>query len=76
MEAKMGFFKELANGQAEKAIQRVNILGVRTGEETRVMATYNSTVYSLLILYTDGTRSLKEVQTKDMGQYLQYIPIV
>lgn len=59
-----------------KEIRRVNVLGVRTTEETQVMYTYNHGMYSLLVEYTDGSRELKEARTREMAQYLPYISMV
>lgn len=56
-------------------IERVRVLGVRTAEQTKVLATYNSSVYCLLILYTNGNRELVEVPAEKMKKYLQYIKI-
>ena len=56
-----------------KKIQAVKVLGVRTAEETKVLATYNSSVYCCLVIYNDGSRELVEVPHKKMGQYVPYI---
>lgn len=58
-----------------KEITRVKVLGVRTEEETKVIATYNSTVYCLLVAYKDGSSELKEVNAKEMNKYIAYIPM-
>jgi len=58
-----------------KEISVVKVLGVRTAEETKVLATVNSTIYCLLIVYTDGTRELEEVEAKFMKKYLEYIEV-
>lgn len=54
-------------------IKCVVVLGVREGEQTKVLATYNSTVYCLMIEYMNGTRELVECETKEMKKYLRYI---
>lgn len=59
-----------------KQIERVRVLGVRTAEQTKVLATYNSTIYCILILYTNGQREMKECNSKEMEKYLDYIRIV
>lgn len=53
----------------------VKVLGVRTVEQTKVLATYNSTIYCLMLIYSDGRRELEEVEAKKMSKYLQYIDI-
>ena len=57
------------------SIERVKVLGVRTAEQTKVLATYNSTIYCILIDYSNNTRELKECTTKEMAQYINYIDI-
>lgn len=56
-----------------KKIERVCVLGVRTAEQTKLMATYNSSIYCLLVIYTNGTRELIECDSKEMSKYLDYI---
>ena len=56
-----------------KKIQAVKVLGVRTAEETKVLATYNSTIYCLLVIYSDNSRELLELPYKKMAQYVPYI---
>jgi len=58
-----------------KQIERVRVLGVRTAEQTKVLATYNSSIYCILILYINGQRELKECDAKEMGKYIDYIKI-
>lgn len=58
-----------------KKLASVHVLGVRAGDQTRVLATYNSTIYCLLLCYSNGERELAEVATKDMSKYLNYIEI-
>jgi len=53
-------------------IAKVKILGTRTGEETRVLGTYNFTVYSFLIEYKSGRREVKEC-TKDSKEFQELI---
>lgn len=55
------------------SVNRVKVLGVRTAEETKVLATYNSSIYCILIEYGDGRRELKECTTKEMASYIKYI---
>ena len=58
-----------------KQIERVRVLGVRTAEQTKVLATHNSSIYCILVLYTNGQRELKECDAKEMGKYLEFIKI-
>lgn len=58
-----------------RKIAAVKVLGVRTTEETRALATYNSTMYCLLVAYEDGGRELVEVTAKDMAKYINHIPM-
>ena len=58
-----------------KTAVRAVVLGVRTAEETKVLATYNSAVYSLLVEYSDGSRDILELDTKGMKPYLKLIPM-
>ena len=57
----------------KKEIKAVKVLGVRTGEQTKVLATYNSSVYCMLVEYADGSRKIVECETGEMGQYLPFI---
>lgn len=66
----MGLFSQK---QPPKEINRVKLLGLRKMDNSGALATYNSTLYSLLIEYTDGSRELKELVGKDMQKYLMYI---
>ena len=58
---------------SKKEIYRVKCLGVRTQHETKVFFTYNSTIYCIVVEYTDGSRELLELEAKKMGKYLEYI---
>lgn len=44
-----------------KKIVKVDLLGVTTGFETKVLATYNFPVYNFLIHYDDGSTEHKEI---------------
>lgn len=50
----MGLFEK-------KTIAKVTFLGTRTGSETKILATYNFTVYSFFIQYTDGSTERVEI---------------
>lgn len=56
-----------------RSIRRVKVLGVRTAEDTKLLATVNSTIYCVLIEYSDGERELNEIGAAKMGKYLPYI---
>lgn len=56
-----------------KTAVRAVVLGVRSAEQTKVLATYNSTMYSLLVEYSDGSRELLELDAKGMKPYLKLI---
>lgn len=60
---------------SNNGIKCVVVLGVREGEQTKVLATYNSTVYCLMIEYMNGSRELVECESKEMKKYLPYIYI-
>ncbi len=55
--------------------QVVKVVGERTAHETKVLATYNSTIYCLLVVYQNGSRELIECDTKGMKKYLPYIEV-
>lgn len=56
-----------------KTAVRAVVLGVRSAEQTKVLATYNSTMYSLLVEYSDGSREIMELDAKEMKPYLKLI---
>lgn len=56
-----------------KHIERVHVLGIRTAEQTKVFATYNSSVYSILVIYDTGEREILECDIKEMNKYINYI---
>lgn len=56
-----------------KKLETIKILGVRTAHETKVLATYNSSVYCCLFVYSDGSREVKELSTKEINKVAQYI---
>lgn len=43
-------------------IRKVKVLGVRTAEETKVFATYNYSIYSLLVIYKNGRQQVLETR--------------
>lgn len=67
----MGLFSQ----KEEKKIAKVKLLGVRTTEQTKVLGTYNSTMYCFLIEYTDGSREIAEheAKEKEIKELLHYI---
>lgn len=58
-----------------RQIERVRVLGIRAAEQTKVLATYNSTIYSILILYSNGMKEIKECNLKEMEKYVNFIAI-
>lgn len=67
----MGLFSNLI--PEAKEIRDVKVLGVRAAQDTKVLATYNSTIYCLAVLYVDGSRELVEVGAKSMEKYLRFL---
>lgn len=61
----------------KRKIKAVKILGTRAGFETRVVGTYNYTIYSILILYTNGEKEVVECEGKSdkFKELIQYIEI-
>lgn len=59
----------------EPKIRKVKLLGVRTTEQTKIMATYNSTLYCFLIEYENGNRAIREFQAddKEIKELIMYI---
>lgn len=57
------------------SIRRVKFMGVRTAEETKILGTYNSSMYCFLIEYDNGERKLVEYQADDkaLPELLGYI---
>lgn len=64
-------FKEFMYGKADeydnKTLARVKCVGVRTAEQTKVLATYNYGIYSFLVEFTDGSRGIYEEQLGSVG---------
>lgn len=56
-----------------KKIEAVKVLGVRTAEETKILFTHNSSVYCCLFVYSDGSKEVKELSTKEINKVAQYI---
>ena len=48
-----------------RTISRVKLLGIRTAEQTKVLATYNSTLYCFLVEYDNGDRAILEYHAGD-----------
>ncbi len=57
----------------DENIETVKVLGIRTGQETRVFATYNFSIYSLLITYKNGKKQVVECQA-DSSEFQKYLP--
>ena len=43
-------------------IRSVTVLGTRTGEQTKILGTYNFTIYSFLVEYESGKREAVECE--------------
>lgn len=54
-------------------IKSAKVLGVRTAEQTKILATYNYTVYSILIIYEDDTREVIECDG-DSAEFKELLP--
>lgn len=59
----------------QAGIKKVKVLGIRTAEETGVFATWNFTMYSVLIIYDNGKREVVECKSdsklfKDLLPYM------
>lgn len=58
----------------EKVIKKVKLLGIRTAEQTKVFSTVNSSMYCMIVLYTDGTKELIECESKEFQKkYLNFV---
>ena len=61
---------------SSKQITKVKVLGIRTAEQTKILATYNSSLYCLLVLYSDNSRELVECESKEFEKkYINYVEI-
>ncbi len=45
-------------------------LGVRISEETKILATYNLSMYSLVVLYKDSSREIIECNAKEFREII------
>lgn len=65
----------LFSKKEQPAIKRVKYLGVRTTEQTEILATYNRSLYCFLIEYSDGSRKICEYHNNDknIGEILSFI---
>ena len=70
----MGIFGPSSTYNGKK-VARVKVIGVRTAEQTKIMATYNFGIYSLLVQYEDGTCEIAEEQINSHGMktLLQFV---
>jgi len=65
----MGFFNNNS-----KEIKKVKLLGIRTAEQTKILGTYNSSLFCLLVLYSDNSKELVECESKEFQKkYINYI---
>ena len=61
---------------SRKKIKTVKVLGIRTAEQTKLLATHNIALYSLIVVYTDDSRELVECDGNELEKkYLEYIAV-
>lgn len=61
---------------ATKEIKKVKLLGIRSAEQTKIFGTYNSSLYCLIVQYTDNTKALIECESEEFQKkYLNFIEI-
>lgn len=68
--------KENPQPEAETdKIKSVTILGTRTGEQTKILGTYNFTIYSFLVEYESGKREVIETEanSEQFNDLIKYI---
>lgn len=56
-------------------IKSVTVIGTRTGEQTKIFATYNFTIYSFLVEYESGKREVIETEanSEQFNELIKYI---
>lgn len=71
----MGIFDRNKTSQPQKQVLRAEIVGMRTGVESKTFSNVNFSIYAVLVEYTDGSRALKELQTgsPELRELLMYI---
>ena len=52
-------------GKSQGRIVKAKLLGIRMAQETKVMATYNSSSYCFLVEYENGVREVLEMGADD-----------
>ena len=69
--------KKLGNAKEEVVdkIKSVTVLGTRTGEQTKILGTYNFTIYSFLVEYESGKREAVECEANS-AQFKELIMYV
>ena len=70
--------KKKENPQSETEtdkIKSVTVLGTRTGEQTKILGTYNFTIYSFLVEYESGKREVIETEanSEQFNDLIKYI---
>lgn len=65
------------SNEAKEEIETVKILGTRTGEQTKILATYNFTIYSFLVVYKSGKREVIECEqgSEDFEKLIKLVDI-
>ena len=67
----MGLFNEMVKATDKiynnktKSIAKAKLLGIRTAQQTKALATYNFSVYSFWVEYTDGSTETLELSSDD-----------
>lgn len=56
-------------------IKSVTVIGTRAGEQTKIFATYNFTIYSFLVEYESGKREVIETEanSEQFNELIKYI---
>lgn len=66
----------VTNVQDEKIVA-VSVIGTRAGEQTKVFATYNYTIYSFLVVYESGRKEVIECENGKgrFDELIQYVDV-
>ncbi len=69
--------EEMISEEQEEKIVTASIIGTRTGEQTKVFATYNFTIYSFLVVYESGRKEVIECENGKgrFNELIQYVDV-
>ena len=69
--------EKMISREQEEKIVTVSIIGTRTGEQTKVFATYNFTIYSFLVVYESGRKEVIECENGKgrFDELIQYVDV-